>query len=461
MIKEHAAGCTSGCDADEILAALGLGDDEPDSESEDGAEAAATLEAVRIVTLAEFCSVEEPGAEPLVGTPEANLIAEGSDVMLYGDGGAGKTTLAVDGACHLAAGDAWLGVTVRKRSRVLIVENEGPRPPFRAKLRRKLAGWKGSELGDRVSVWEAPWARLRLDQHGGAQALADAITERDVDVVVIGPLVASGMIGPGTLYEVRALHRPARARPRARRSTRDVPRRASRERRRARLRRVERRRRHADTRPRPRTRPHRRPDRKGALVEQAPRRHARARLGRRRRVRGQGQAERGDHGAEQIVAYVSEHPGTGWGAVEDATPGISRQARNALRDTLLRDGALVNLTKHGEQLDHLEERTPARLYVTGDPAIPNALPDPGAGGEQTAPAWGAGRSDPSAPCSPPYRGAGAAGADAHPVDSHPGSPETFLEALADELERPVEEQPEEQPEEPLEPPSMYGPGAPS
>ena len=40
------------------------------------------------------------------------LIPEGGDVMVYGDGGAGKTTLCLDLACHLAAGDDWLGIPV-------------------------------------------------------------------------------------------------------------------------------------------------------------------------------------------------------------------------------------------------------------------------------------------------------------------------------------------------------------
>ena len=33
--------------------------------------------------------------------------------MFYGDGGAGKTTLAIDLAFHLAAGEDWLGIPVR------------------------------------------------------------------------------------------------------------------------------------------------------------------------------------------------------------------------------------------------------------------------------------------------------------------------------------------------------------
>jgi hypothetical protein len=53
--------------------------------------------------------ITAPGAEPLVGGSDSNLIPEGGLVMVYGDGGAGKTTLTADLEMHLAAGDAWLG----------------------------------------------------------------------------------------------------------------------------------------------------------------------------------------------------------------------------------------------------------------------------------------------------------------------------------------------------------------
>ena len=95
------------------------------------------MEDLTIVSLDAFVRVEEEGASALVGTPDAALIPEGGDVMFYGDGGAGKTSLAVDLGCHLAAGDAWLGMPVARPVAVAIVENEGPRPLFRAKLKRK------------------------------------------------------------------------------------------------------------------------------------------------------------------------------------------------------------------------------------------------------------------------------------------------------------------------------------
>jgi AAA domain len=110
-----------------------------------------------IVSLATFCSVDEPGAAALVGTEGDVVIGESSDVLFYGDGGAGKTTLGNDLAFHMAAGDDWLGIAVARSVRVLLIENEGPRPLYRAKLRRKRETWAGSVVCDRISVLERPW----------------------------------------------------------------------------------------------------------------------------------------------------------------------------------------------------------------------------------------------------------------------------------------------------------------
>ncbi len=121
--------------------------------------------------------------------------------MFYG--GAGKTTLAIDLACHLAAGDPWLVFPVRRPARALLVENEGPRPLYRRKLRRKLAGWTGSPLEGRVYAMEAPWARLSFADPDALQRLAATVRELEIDVVIVGPVTRSGMNEAGTLQEVR------------------------------------------------------------------------------------------------------------------------------------------------------------------------------------------------------------------------------------------------------------------
>jgi hypothetical protein len=158
---------------------------------------------VVIVTLEEFAAVDEEGAEALVGSPDEALIAANGDGMLYGDGGAGKTTLAIDLACHLGAGDDWLGIPIPTCVNVLVIEREGPRPLMRRKARRKLAGWKGSALEGRVRVWEAPWATFTFADTGARQELAGLISSEGIDVVIVGPLNRIGMDEAGTLQEVR------------------------------------------------------------------------------------------------------------------------------------------------------------------------------------------------------------------------------------------------------------------
>lgn len=160
-----------------------------------------------IVQLDEFVDRDEPGAQAVLGDADEILIPEGGDVMIFGDGGAGKTTLSIDLVCHLAAGDSWLTIPVPRPVRVLIIENEGPRPHFRKKLRRKREAWNGSAFGDRVDVFENPWGRFDLSESDWRLRLAEEVRQREVDVVVAGPLTRIGMDEKGTLQEVATFMR--------------------------------------------------------------------------------------------------------------------------------------------------------------------------------------------------------------------------------------------------------------
>jgi hypothetical protein len=159
---------------------------------------------LRIVTLDEFVAVDEPGARAVVGDDDAPLIAEGGDAMGYGDGGVGKTTLFVDLGFHLAAGDDWLGISIPRARAVLFLENEGPRSLFRKKLKRKWTAWNGSSIGDRVNVYEDPWGRFSFADDECCRRLADEIREREIDVLIVGPVTSVGMEVGGTAPEVRA-----------------------------------------------------------------------------------------------------------------------------------------------------------------------------------------------------------------------------------------------------------------
>jgi hypothetical protein len=159
---------------------------------------------LHVVTAADFAAVDEPGSTAILGAPHAPLIGEGLDVMVYGDGGVGKTTLCVDLAYHLAAGDDWLGIPIPEARRVLLVENEGARPLFRRKLASKQAEWSGAPIGDRLLVLERPWGRFSFADSECCDELAETIHQHEIDVVFVGPVTASGMDEAGTMQEVRA-----------------------------------------------------------------------------------------------------------------------------------------------------------------------------------------------------------------------------------------------------------------
>jgi hypothetical protein len=367
---------------------------------------------LEVVTLDEFCAIEEPGAEALVGDADGAVIPEGGDIMVYGDGGAGKTTLCIDLGCHLAAGDDWLGIRVARPARVLLVENEGPRPLFRAKLRRKRDSWEGSPLDDRVVVLETPWGRLSFSDPDWRHVLAAAIRDREIDVVIVGPVSRSGMNEAGTLQEVRDfMALVGEVRDLAGRRVAFVL-------------------------------VHH--ENKGGQVSGAwegsgdtlfhvqPQGHGRTRLYVQKArwasahhattlhlvwTDGDGFAVEDkpelddDTLAEQILTAIRESPGTGWTKIEGGIRGVGNDRKRAVRDELFAAGTILNVVKRdGTEvaIDHCPERSPARLHLADDPAISHLRQSSGAGPAQAAPAQGAGTEAPLRRAPRPIGGAGVA-----------------------------------------------------
>jgi hypothetical protein len=329
---------------------------------------------LRTVPVDAFVAVDEPGAGAILGPPDAPVIPEGGDVMVYGDFGVGKTTITNDLAFHLAAGDDWLNIVVVKARRVLIVENESPRPHFRRKLARKLAAWNGSPLEGRLRVYEHPWGAFCFADETSRQLLAAEVARHAIDVVIVGPLTSVGFDQPGTIPETRAFAVLVDdVRKRSGRSVSFV---------------------HIHH-----------ENRVGkvsgawggvgeALLHVTQQGHGHLRLF---FEKARWSSERhqtalalvwadgdsfaiedkpeldDDAVAQMIVDAIRSDPGTGWAKVEKATPGVGVERRRQVRDGLLRDGMIVNVAKsaNGEQVAMSEcpERKAAHLYLASDPII--------------------------------------------------------------------------------------------
>ena len=154
-----------------------------------------------LVTAEAFAAIEEQSAAALLGPHDAATIGADDVVITYGDGGAGKTTLTLDAAAHLAAGSPWLGMPVAHPLVVAIVENDGPRGPFRRKVRSKLEAF---ETDGRLLVFDEPWGDVSIAREDDRQALAAALVDSGAAILICGPIVTLGMVGGGTPEEVAA-----------------------------------------------------------------------------------------------------------------------------------------------------------------------------------------------------------------------------------------------------------------
>jgi hypothetical protein len=157
---------------------------------------------LKVVSLDEFASITEDIADPLIGERGDALLPSNGLLFMYGDGGAGKTTLSVDALAHLAAGASWLETKVERAIKCLLIENEGPRGPFREMLAGKIAKWKGDPFTPNVRVLEEPWSKFTLAAPHFRTAIANEISEHEIDLVIVGPLASLGAKGAGTPDDV-------------------------------------------------------------------------------------------------------------------------------------------------------------------------------------------------------------------------------------------------------------------
>jgi len=348
--------------------------------------------AMRIVLAGDFATVDEDGAEPLVGSPGEILIPAGGEVMIYGDGGAGKTTLCVDLAVHLAAGVDWHVFPIPSPVSVLLVENEGPRSLFRLKLRHRLNGSHGQDASDRLHVLSDPWSGFTFADSRHRASLADLIRRFEIDVVFVGPITCAGMVEAGTLQDTRQFASlVADVRNRSGRAVAFV------------------------------LIHHEGKSGKvsGAwegttdtFIHVAGRGHGKTHLaihkarwapayhGKTYDLLWTGNGEfafdekpelTNEAIAERIIQAVRDNPGAGWGKVEAAVPGIRADRRRAIRDRLLSEGRIVNVVKvDGKRrvLNAVLQGRPSSFYLPIDPVVLTLRPAPDEVGTEFPSAWG-------------------------------------------------------------------------
>lgn len=172
-----------------------------------------------IVSLHHFINEHEEAPTPLMGDPEETLLPAGGLLIIGGEGGATKTTLTLDAIAHVCSGADWIGYPTGRPLRALIIENEGPRPQFRSKLRAKTESWPGDDFQHNVYIWEDPWATFNFSLPEHRNHLIDFTTDRQIDLVVADPLDSLGVEGAGTPENTRTfiahlrgcgLHNPLR-----------------------------------------------------------------------------------------------------------------------------------------------------------------------------------------------------------------------------------------------------------
>ena len=152
--------------------------------------------------LEDFLELRIKGAEPLVGDSKENLLPTGGLLLVVAKGGKGKTTFSVDAAFHFVSGIEWLGFSLSRPLRVLIVENEGPMRPFQVKLAAKAASWPHKITGA-LFIKTLDWGAFNFDNEGEVARLRAFIEQERVDLVIGDPLDSLGLHGVGSPDDTR------------------------------------------------------------------------------------------------------------------------------------------------------------------------------------------------------------------------------------------------------------------
>jgi hypothetical protein len=153
-------------------------------------------------TLDEFIAAKSETPLALVGDDREALVPAAGLAILFARGGKGKTTLTIDACFHFASGVNWLGFEVERPLRVLLIENEGPQEPFRAKLELKRKLWE-PELAGAIHVVDFDWGAITLKDSGHVARLRDYLVEHEIDLAIGDPLDSLGLSGVGSPEDTR------------------------------------------------------------------------------------------------------------------------------------------------------------------------------------------------------------------------------------------------------------------
>ncbi len=151
-----------------------------------------------------FIAAKSAVPPALIGEPDDNLLPVNGLLLIVAKGGKGKTTLAIEQAFHLASGVEWLGFEVPRPLRVLFIENEGPREPFRHKVELKRGHWPHPLTGG-IFIHDQDWGQARLNVAEFVEHLNRFAIANEIDLIIGDPLDTFGMDGVGSPEDTRAM----------------------------------------------------------------------------------------------------------------------------------------------------------------------------------------------------------------------------------------------------------------
>ncbi len=169
------------------------------------------------LTAHDFAASQFDPPDPLLGTADTAVIASGSLNLLAGRPGTGKTTLLLDMACHLAAGQDWpprdddndkapAPWTCSRPLKIAVIENEGPQEMFRAKVQDKLTRFPHSirEAGGAILIQSVNWGSFSFADRSIYERVRSELDAHEIDLVVGDPLASLGLEGVGSPAETLA-----------------------------------------------------------------------------------------------------------------------------------------------------------------------------------------------------------------------------------------------------------------